>query len=125
MKKDPLIILNAIAQTIFDKKGSNILALDLRKITTITDFVVIAEGNVDKHVIAIAKAIEDALEKIGEKPVYIQGMQAGDWVVLDYFDIMVHLFTPGLREKYHLEDLWRAGDIVDLSINISSYGTTG
>lgn len=116
MKKEPLFILNQIAQTIFDKKGINILALDVRKISTITDYAIIAEGNVDRHVIAIARAIEEALGPLGEKAVHIEGLYTGDWIVLDYVHIMVHLFMPGLRDKYRLEELWKDGDIVDLNI---------
>lgn len=120
MKEDPLAILDAIAQAIFDKKGVNILALDLRKISTIADYVIIAEGHVDKHVTAIAHAIEDALKEMGLKPYHVEGMKVGDWVVLDYFNIMVHLFTPGYREKYQLEQLWREASIIDLNIDTTS-----
>jgi ribosome-associated protein len=119
-KPDPLFYLNAIAQAIFDKKGSNILALDVHGISSLTDFVVIAEGNIDKHVTAIAKAVIDHLEKLGQTPLYVEGMQTGDWVVIDYLNIMVHIFMPGLRDKYQLEQLWREGQIVDLQIDISS-----
>ena len=125
MSKDATQLLNAIAQAIYDKKGMNILALDLRKFSTITDFVIIAEGNVDRHVMALAQAVRDAMRKLGEEPLYTQGMTTGDWIVLDYVTVMVHLFMPGLRDKYHLEDLWREGEIVDLSINLSSYGVVG
>jgi ribosome-associated protein len=118
-KKDVNLILNSIAQTIYDKKGSNILALDVREFSSITDYVIIAEGNVDRHVVAIAAAIMDTLEKLGEKAVYVEGMQTGDWVVLDFIGVMVHLFMPGLRERYQLEQLWREGSIVDLQINVS------
>jgi ribosome-associated protein len=112
--------LNRIAQIIFDKKGSNILALDLRKVSSFADFVIIAEGNVDKHVSAIANAIAEELKKIGLKPSYIEGLQQGDWVVLDYLDVMVHIFEPGLRERYRLEDLWKEGSIIDVKIDIES-----
>jgi ribosome-associated protein len=118
MKNDTLFLLNKIAQTIFDKKGINILALDVQGISTITDYAVIAEGNVDRHVIAIARGIMDAMEALGEKPVHTEGLQSGDWIVLDYVHIMVHLFMPGLREKYQLEQLWKKGGIVDLNIVI-------
>jgi len=117
MEKDYQTILNVIAQTIFDKKGINILVLDLRGISTITDFVVIAEGNVDRHVIAIGQAVEQALKEKGLRPSNVEGMQMGDWVVLDYLHIMVHLFMPGLRDKYQLETLWKAGKIVDVHID--------
>jgi ribosome-associated protein len=120
MMKDDRTLLNTIAQIIFDKKGSNILALDLRGVSTITDYVVIAEGNVDRHVVAIANAIEQTLAEQGIKPVHVEGLQTGDWVVIDYLQIMVHLFMPGLRDKYQLEQLWREGEIVDLQIETSS-----
>lgn len=113
-------LLNTIAQVIFDKKGSNILALDLRGVSTITDYVVIAEGNVDRHVIAIANAVEQALAEIGVKTVHTEGLQVGDWVVLDYLQVMVHLFMPGMRDKYQLEKLWKEGAIVDLRIETAS-----
>lgn len=116
---DPLFYLNAVGQAIFDKKGSNILALDVRGISTLTDFVVIAEGNVDKHVSAIARAVIDNLEKLGQKPLWVEGLKTGDWVVIDYLNLMVHLFMPGLRDKYQLEQLWREGHVVDLQIDVS------
>ncbi len=109
-------VLQLIAQAIYDKKGTNILALDVRGVSNITEYVVIAEGNVDRHVQAIAKGVIEALERIGEKPSNVEGMQLGDWVVLDYLDVMVHLFMPGLRDKYHLEELWNQGKIIDLNI---------
>jgi ribosome-associated protein len=117
MNEDRLLILNKIAQVIFDKKGMNILALDVCGFSTITDSVIIAEGAVDKHVVAIAQAIVDGMREIGEKLIFVEGMQSGDWIVLDFHGVMVHLFMPGLRDKYQLEQLWSAGKIVDLSIN--------
>ncbi len=116
---DPLFYMNAIAQAIFDKKGFNILALDVRKISSLTDYVIIAEGNIDKHVSAIAEAVVHELEKLGQRPVFVEGMKEGDWVVIDYLHIMVHLFMPGLRDKYQLEQLWKEGEIVDLQINVN------
>ena len=113
-------VLNRIAQTIFDKKGMNILGLDVRGVSTLTDYVIIAEGNVDRHVLAIADAIFDALKEDGYRPIHMEGHQSGDWVVIDFLNIMVHLFMPGLREKYRLEDLWKDGQILDFNININS-----
>lgn len=112
--------LNLIAQIIYDKKGSNIYALDVREISSITDYVIIAEGNVDRHVTSIARAIVDEMIKKGERPLHEEGIQIGDWVVLDFPGIMVHLFMPGLRDKYSLEKLWNQGKIVDLDIEVSS-----
>lgn len=120
MQQDSSSILNTIAQIIFDKKGINILALDVRGISSLTDYVVIAEGNVDKHVIAIAQAILEGLKTAGVPIHSTEGIKSGDWVVLDFFHIMVHLFMPGLRDKYQLEELWRSGEIIDLQIDITA-----
>ena len=118
MENGNLIILNKIAQAIYDKKGFNILALDVRGISSITDFVLIAEGNVDRHVTAIARSIINDLQTIGETPYCVEGEADGDWVVVDYSSIMVHLFQPGMREKYQLESLWKESKIVDLDIHV-------
>jgi len=109
-------MLNSIAQMIYDKKGYNILALDVQGISTITDFLVIAEGNVDRHVISMAHTIVEEMKESGEKPIHTEGMQTGDWVVLDYGQIMIHLFTKGLRDKYSLERLWPDSKLIDLDI---------
>lgn len=116
--QDPSFYLNAIAQEIFDKKGVNSIALDVRGISNLTDYVLIAEGNVDKHVTAIAEAIIRRMEEFGQRPIYVEGLKTGDWVVIDYLYIMIHLFMPGLRDKYQLEQLWKQGQIVDLHIQV-------
>ncbi|MCB1109091.1 MAG: ribosome silencing factor [Chlamydiia bacterium] len=119
MNKDPIETLNLVAQTIFDKKGFNIIALDVKGISSITDYVIVAEGNVDRHVIALSIAIQDALRKEGEKPVFVEGTMNGDWIVLDYMQLIVHIFMPGLRDKYQLEKLFPQAEIVDLDIVVS------
>ena len=125
MEKEGLFVLNAIAQAIFDKKGMNILAIDVRECSSLTNYVIIAEGAVDKHVVAIAHSIERALREVGLEPSHQEGLKNGDWVVMDYFDVMVHLFVPGVREKYGLEELWRDGHIVDLAIDVSALKSVG
>ena len=119
MSRTPLETLNAIAQVIYDKKGFNILALDVRGLSSITDFLLIAEGNVDRHISSIGRAIIEELEERGEEPVHVEGLKTGDWAVLDYSEIVVHIFCPGLRERYSLERLWNESKIVDLEIDIS------
>lgn len=118
MKCAALKQLDIIAQTVFDKKGFNILVLDVRNVSTMTDYYVIAEGTVDRHVKAIASSVIHALQDEGEKPVYVEGEQDGDWVVVDYGNIVVHLFTPELRERYALESLWKEGKIVGVDIDV-------
>lgn len=119
MKESSLETLNLIAQVIYDKKGFNILALDVKGISSITDYLLIAEGNVDRHVSSIGRAIVQELKDRGIQPVHAEGLQMGDWIVLDYVDVMVHLFMPNLRERYSLERLWGESKIVDLEIDVS------
>ena len=119
MESEEITILNVIAQTIFDKKGFNILALDVKGISTMTDYFLIAEGSVDRHVRALSSAIQERLDEL-HQPVYrIEGEKEGDWIVMDYSDFVIHLFIPELREKYALEELWKKAKIVDLNIVIS------
>lgn len=119
MNRTPLETLNTIAQVIYDKKGFNILALDVRGLSSITDFLLIAEGNVDRHVSSIGRAVVDTLDEKGEDPVHVEGLKTGDWAVLDFGNITVHIFSPGLRERYSLERLWNESKIVDLEIDVS------
>ena len=111
--------LNIIAQAIYDKKGSNIIALDVREFSNLTDYYIIAEGNIERHVKAICRFL---IEQLGEhciKPSHVEGESAGDWVVLDLGDVIVHLLSPESREKYGLELLWTKAKIVNLEIKLS------
>jgi len=116
MVKTPSNIIIQIVQTIYDKKGTNIVALDVRGISSITDFVIIADGNVDRHVIALANELQDLMKKEGERPVHAEGKQSGDWIVLDYFQVVIHLLLPEMRQKYQLERLWPEAKVVDLDL---------
>jgi ribosome-associated protein len=109
-------LLHALAQAIFDRKGKNILGLDVRGASTLTDYVLIAEGHVDRHVISMAEAVLEELRKHGIQPLCIEGLKVGDWVAIDIGDLIIHLFMPGLRDKYQLEQLWTEGKIIDLDI---------
>lgn len=114
---DPILEdLNHVTQVIYDKKGFNIIVLDVTGICTMTDYFIIAEGTVDRHVRALSQAIEEEWRQKGRFPFHIEGQREGDWVVLDYGDVVIHLFTPDLRDKYRLEELWHDGKIVDVKI---------
>ncbi len=119
MKKTTQEILNLIGQSIFDKKGINILALDVTGLSSICDYMVIAEGNVDRHVVAIARELISNLRDAGVKVYQSDGFEGGEWVLIDFGHVMVHIFGPQLREKYALEKLWPASKIVDLVIDVS------
>ncbi len=119
MKKDSLALLNLSAQTIFDKKGFNLVALDIRDVSSITDYILIAEGNVDRHIIALANELEYVLKQEGEMSTHVEGKQSGNWVVLDYTHFIIHIFLPSIREKYQLEKLWATGTLVDLQLDVT------
>ena len=119
MEKEPSALVQEITQTLFDKKGFNILALDVQDLSTMTDYLVLAEGNVDRHVIALAQAVKTSMNESAElMPLRMEGRETGEWMVMDYGEIMVHLFTPGLREKYGLEEVWREAKVMDTEIKV-------
>lgn len=124
MIKSDKVKLDRISQVLFDKKGFNILVLDVRGISTMTDYFVIAEGNVDRHVKSLSSAIKDELDAMELKLYRIEGEQDGAWVVMDLGDVMVHLFTPETRQKYCIEELWNESKIVDVEIDISRGGSS-
>lgn len=105
-----------MAKHIFDKKGINIIALDVRGISSITDFILLANGNVDRHVIALSHELEKVLRDEGIRPTQVEGTKTGDWVILDYSNIVIHLFLPDMRQKYQLERLWSDGKVIDLDL---------
>lgn len=108
--------INLIAQIIYDKKGFNILAIDVRRVSPVTEYLIIAEGNVERHTMAIADAIREKAKESGLQVLQSEGEQKGDWIVFDLGSVMVHLFTPALRQKYCLEKLWHEGVVVDLKL---------
>ncbi len=109
------LFLNKSAQIFSDKKGFNILALDVRGLSSITDYLLIVEGVVARHVMAMART---QIQEV--KPIRIEGLKTGDWVVLDYSEVMIHIFMPGMRDKYQLERLWPESKLVELDIDYST-----
>jgi ribosome-associated protein len=94
------------AELALDRKAEEVLALDLRGISSATDFFLLATGNSDIQVKAIADRIIDELKKEGVRPNHVEGRQGGRWVLIDYVDWVVHVFHPAAREFYQLEHLW-------------------
>jgi ribosome-associated protein len=111
-------MLNIIAQKIYDKKGFNIIGLDVREVSSLTDFFLIAEGSVERHVQALAREVLEIMENLQLPLFHVDGDQTGDWIVIDGGSILIHLFVPELREKYRLEELWHEAKIVPLSIKL-------
>ena len=97
-----------------DRKGRDVTVLDLRGLSSATDFFLIVTGTSDIHVRSIANHIMDELKADDERPDHVEGMQGGRWVLIDYIDFVVHVFHPAAREFYQLERLW--GDAPRLSV---------
>lgn len=100
-----------------EKKASEILILDLRKIkNAVTDFFVICSGNSDTQLEAISKSIEDEVHKVGGNQAWrVEGKANGEWVLMDFVNVVVHIFIKDKREFYGLEELW--GDAKTTPIN--------
>ena len=105
-RKDSHIIAEYCAEYIDDKKGYNILVLDISDISDISDFFIIATVDTDIQMRAVAGHIEDELESQGLKLYKKEGFQSCNWGILDYVDAVVHIFLPDVRERYALEDMW-------------------
>jgi ribosome-associated protein len=96
------------------KKASDIAVLDLRKAAAFTDYFVICTGQNARQIKAISDAVEEALTKRRLKPAHVEGYQRAEWVLLDYFDFVVHVFSEETRAFYGLERLWGSATPVDL-----------
>jgi ribosome-associated protein len=111
---DPLAKAVRIAKAAVDLKAENLVALDVRELTSFTDVFILATGGSDRHVRAIADAVEEAVEELGERPLGIEGYDEGRWLLLDLGDVIVHIFQRDVREHYDLERLWSEAPRLDL-----------
>lgn len=89
-----------------DKKAQDLRVLNLGPVSDFTDYFLICSGSSERQVQAIAEAIEEALRASGSRPIHVEGQRAGNWVLLDYGDLVAHVFQPEPREFYGLEKLW-------------------
>lgn len=94
------------AQVLVDNKANDVVLLDLRPVSDMADFFIVASGTSDTHVRATAGHVIEELKKDGYRVHSVEGMEQGRWVLLDYVDFVVHVFHPTLRAFYQLERLW-------------------
>jgi ribosome-associated protein len=106
--------ISAAIEAALGKKATAVTVLDLRKADAFTDYFVIATGSNPRQVNAIADAIEHTLKQGGRRPSHVEGSERAEWVLLDYFDFIVHVFSPAARAFYGLERLW--GNATSISI---------
>jgi ribosome-associated protein len=105
-----------VVDALDDIKGLDIVKLDVRDMTTVTDFMVLASGTSSRHVQALVDNVAEKASEAGHKPIGIEGEEGGEWVLLDLQDTLVHVMLPKMREFYNLEKLWSLGPSADLAL---------
>ena len=99
-------LTDLVIDALDDVKALDIIKLDVRDMTTVTDFMVIASGRSNRHVKALVDNVAEKAKDAGHRPVGIEGEDGGEWVLLDLQDTLVHVMLPKVREFYNLEKLW-------------------
>lgn len=105
------IVLNALE----DSKANEVSLMDVTAQTDITDYMVVASGTSTRHVKAVAERVIELAKDSGTRPIGVEGLEEGDWVLIDLADVVVHVMLPKVREFYDLERLWTVGSTVPLS----------
>lgn len=109
-------LLRAAAEAAASKKAADLVGLDLSDLDGVADFFLICSGSSEPQVKAIAEAVEEKLKAIGARPWHVEGREGRRWVLLDYVDLVVHVFHEKTREYYLLERLWGDARSVDLGV---------
>ena len=100
-----------IYDTLKDAKGQDIRVLHVEKITDFTDYMIIATGTSNRHVVSMGDRVVDRMRELGRRTLGTEGQETGDWVLIDFGDVVVHLMRQQTRDFYNLEKLWSdAGD---------------
>jgi ribosome-associated protein len=102
------------ARAALSKKATNLVVLDLRKSAAFTDYFFLCSGQNPRQVKAIVEAIEEALGKEGVRTAHVEGLDTTEWVLLDFFDFVIHVFTPDTRSFYGLERLWGSAERIEI-----------
>lgn len=95
-----------VVDALEEVKGKDIVRLDVRDLTSVTDFMVVASGTSNRHVKALADAVEEKSKAAGHRPLGVEGEEGSEWILLDLGDTLVHVMLPRVRRFYNLEKLW-------------------
>jgi len=98
-----------------DNKARDVVLLDLHGVTDMTDYFIVATGSSDTHVRSVAQHVVEGMEKAGLKAHHVEGAEGGRWVLVDFFDFVVHVFHPSQREYYQIERLWGDAPVVAIT----------
>ena len=101
--------LTEAIEAALDKKAQDAIVIDLAGICSFTDYFIICTGTSSRHNQSIADGIQERMRKNGVRPLHIEGFSEGEWILMDFSDFVVHIFSARAREFYDLERLWRAG----------------
>ncbi|MGY3742931.1 ribosome silencing factor [Leuconostoc inhae] len=112
---DVITVLKTAVEAVDNKKANHIVALDMRKVSLMADYFVIADAASNRQVQAIATEVKDQVLAAGGEIKLIEGFQAADWVLIDLGDVIVHIFSTEQRGFYNLERLWDDAPYVDLT----------
>jgi ribosome-associated protein len=104
-----------VVRAALDKKAMDVVVLDLRNTPAFTDFFVLCSGQNQRQVKAIADAVEESLRAAKVRPAHVEGYDRAEWVLMDFFTFIVHVFTPQTRAFYSLERLWGDAERIDVS----------
>jgi ribosome-associated protein len=107
-------VLRIAVEATRNKKALDIVVLDLRGLASFTDYFLIATGGSHRQLVTVADEIEEKLKEAKRRPSHVEGYPRGDWILMDYVDFVVHIFTPTSRSYYDLERLW--GDAKRLAV---------
>lgn len=102
------------AKALDGKKGEKIKVIRITDVSVLADYMVIATGGNSTHVKALADEVEDKLSEAGVSVSHIEGYRSNSWILLDYVDVIVHVFSDEARQYYDLERLWQDGEIIEL-----------
>src|SRR6266542_1859253 len=105
--------LAAVLRGIDEKKSHDVVVLDISEVSSFTDYFILCTGTSSRQTQAIADAVEERARETGAKPSHIEGYPHAEWILLDFVDFVVHIFSPTARAFYDLERLWRDGKRVD------------
>ena len=100
------VLSGLVVNALDELKAQSIKCMDVRHLTSVTDVMVIATGRSDRHVRALADSVVESCKRAGEQPLGVEGQEAGEWVLVDLSDVVVHVMLPKVREFYNLEKLW-------------------
>lgn len=122
MNLTPEQLVSKIVKTLDDKQAVDITAMNIKDLTTLGDYFIVASGNSNAQVKALAEEVENRLSAAGIEPRKVEGTQSALWILMDYYDVVVHIFYKETREFYSIERLWNDAPRLDIEELLKAQG---